>query len=206
MYMTRLLGAVALTAASFGTLGTAQAATVTAGGLSIDGMFAIEPEVPSAVFQGRGSFFLTDAGVSAGARDYSLGYVYRAGSQSDAGSIELGFFELPDVGGLLAFAPEAASFGDVTSDGYEVFYSGLSPLDGDFPVSGQADVGLFVLGGLADVLVDTFGISEPVEGMASLDLTLTYEDDVAAVPLPASLPLLLAGLGGIAVFRRRRSA
>ena len=41
-------------------------------------------------------------------------------------------------------------------------------------------------------------------GDFNLSVALTYEDNVAAVPLPASLPLLLAGVGGIGALRRSR--
>lgn len=37
-------------------------------------------------------------------------------------------------------------------------------------------------------------------------INFTVADSVAAVPLPASLPLLLAGVGGFAALRRRRKA
>ena len=42
------------------------------------------------------------------------------------------------------------------------------------------------------------------EGADEIAVTLQYEEGSAVVPLPASLPFLLAGLGGLALIARRR--
>lgn len=41
---------------------------------------------------------------------------------------------------------------------------------------------------------------------SNFSITTTLRIDTAAVPLPAGAPLLLAGLGGLALIRRRRKA
>lgn len=47
-------------------------------------------------------------------------------------------------------------------------------------------------------------VTDPTSGGdEEIAVTLSY-DEFAAVPLPASVPLLLAGLGGLALLRRRR--
>lgn len=37
------------------------------------------------------------------------------------------------------------------------------------------------------------------------NIVLTYEDDLTPIPVPAALPLLLAGIGGLAMMARRKS-
>lgn len=42
--------------------------------------------------------------------------------------------------------------------------------------------------------------------LVNADITYTYDEPAPAVPLPASLPLLLAGLGGLHLMRRKKAA
>ncbi len=48
-----------------------------------------------------------------------------------------------------------------------------------------------------------FGLNEGWKKGAVVGATFELVSDTAAVPLPASLPLLMAGLGGLALLRRR---
>lgn len=69
---------------------------------------------------------------------------------------------------------------------------------------------------LADIIAlegmvnDDFQLADPFAATSSLltgDVVVTRQDDqVAPIPLPAGLPLLLAGLGGLALIRRRVGA
>lgn len=81
---------------------------------------------------------------------------------------------------------------------------GVTPASGSFrPVGSLSDlIGENPLGQWALTIRDTVG-ADP-KRLDSFALTLTT--DVAPVPLPAALPMLLVGLGGLVAVRRRRRA
>ena len=59
----------------------------------------------------------------------------------------------------------------------------------------------------ASVLAMITFTNEPFDGLSDggvYDASITISNVVSAIPLPASLPLLLAGLGGIGWLRSRR--
>ena len=56
-------------------------------------------------------------------------------------------------------------------------------------------------------LISDRDCSPPASVNFTLALDLFYDDGTTApIPLPAGLPLLVAGLGGLAVFRKRRAS
>lgn len=60
------------------------------------------------------------------------------------------------------------------------------------------DVGIYNLG---------LGFSSGQGGSSAVDYVITAQiRDITPVPLPAGLPLLLAGLGGLALLRRGKAA
>lgn len=77
----------------------------------------------------------------------------------------------------------------------------LTPVDGNGTVQdlGQNLIHSFNLGAGESVTFDTFLAA----GTSLSDGIANYDAVVAPVPLPASLPLMLAGLGGFAALRRR---
>lgn len=80
----------------------------------------------------------------------------------------------------------------------------LSPVDGNGSAAdlGQNLIHSFTLAGGESVTFDTFlaAGSSLADGLANYDAAV---NGVAPVPLPASLPLMLVGLGGFAALRRR---
>ncbi|MGF1501424.1 MAG: VPLPA-CTERM sorting domain-containing protein [Paracoccaceae bacterium] len=68
--------------------------------------------------------------------------------------------------------------------------------------SGDIDFATISPAGFSDVTSVVFATSST--NLHRLDNIVLSFDDMAAVPLPAGLPLLLAGLGGLALAARRR--
>ncbi|MEO1238431.1 MAG: spondin domain-containing protein [Pseudomonadota bacterium] len=79
-------------------------------------------------------------------------------------------------------------------------------VNGGPPGSGTPENGVIALAGNVDYL---FGTQIPTGGTigsvpGNLTLLGTIDVDLAPIPLPAGMPLLLAGLGGLAVLKRRK--
>lgn len=72
------------------------------------------------------------------------------------------------------------------------------------PFIGTGDFAAFVIAEGNSGYLGTSNSVVEFDTFASSVLTVTYDYDIASVPLPAGLPLLLAGLGGLALVRRRR--
>lgn len=109
---------------------------------------------------------------------------------------------------LLTFAFSSAvslnsiTFGNVdANDDFDIFFDGVLAFN-DVAISGAnpATFGGVVLNSFS-VGADQVSIWDGTDNftVAGLDI------DVAAVPLPAGMPLLLAGLGSLAIARRRRT-
>jgi hypothetical protein len=82
-----------------------------------------------------------------------------------------------------------------------LFVEATANLSGTQAVTGASLAALIGTGKLGYVF-DIFGGNELQA--AEIRITYTYEEAAAVVPLPAALPMLLAGLGGLAAVRRRR--
>ncbi len=117
-----------------------------------------------------------------------------------------------------ALANDLASGGSITftlDSGPSLALIGASGIDDDvwtFSTSVGGPLGELVLGadketGMVDFLPtflslgDSFTIT--FEGSGAIDL-LVFDDGVNVVPVPAALPLMLAGLGGFGLLARRR--
>ena len=90
----------------------------------------------------------------------------------------------------------ASSFGTV---GFGEGTSGSNLLSEELSVVG-------VEGGTTESLGDTFTYSFDLDGLeqATFNLSASSEAEANVIPLPAGLPLLLAGLGALALLRRAR--
>jgi hypothetical protein len=54
-------------------------------------------------------------------------------------------------------------------------------------------------------LIQGFAFDNATAGLSTFTLTFELRDPAAVIPLPAGLPLLLAGVGALALFRRRKT-
>lgn len=96
-----------------------------------------------------------------------------------------------------------------------VTYNGIGGLDSDFSVLTSGLAG-FIGNGMISIGLTGTGTSTAsgagnlitqfsTNAAAEATVTYTYTPPTSEVPLPAGLPLLLAGLGGLALVRRRKS-
>lgn len=136
-------------------------------------------------------------------RNYTLTYALNAMwdglSGSTSGSVDVPLaFSIDDVlaasGITIGSTPSSST---LTPLGLLTF-SGLTVT----PTSIDGAAAIFLGGPVFEDLAGLFGLSDDVEG--TFDANFALVANVPAVPLPASAPLLLAGLGGMMALRRKR--
>ena len=180
--------------------GAAQAATFAT--LSSSGEFEYMAG-PPASSQYTGSATGSIFGDPTVARDYTLLYEFsvdpdRGSDASISGSLDLGTFSLASFFPLLAGAGSSGTLplGALGSATYSNLNLGGTSGSVDYQISLSAEPTYFLL--------DELGyrnVPSSVGGSYNLELSLVSE-----VPLPATLPLLIAGLGGVAALRRKKKA
>lgn len=178
---------------------SAQAATVAS--VISTGNYLYVPGSPSAYFNGTGTGqFFYDLDVE---RDYTLNYsftidpehpdeapVTRTGSEALGAVTLTEFFTVPDANG----DGDIIGLSDILLDGE---YYNLS-LVGN---SGSFNYYLSLTPVAVQAVLDLFGFSG--EAFSSGNFSLSV-DLVAAVPVPATLPMLIGGIGGLMVVSRSR--
>ncbi len=212
-------------------LSAAQAGTVTDFAIDLDGNYAGGGRDGGLTLAGAYDFFLTDDRDTR--RQYSLDV---AGSATGLGSFYeslplgdmLGEFSINDGVGLISSQiPEIAFVVDYlvnhNSGGLPGLFSYQYSVDNYDDSDGTSANGDFtivlsdnVLPGCGSPAVATLtsiqttsggdGQCPSFSGDFSFQVALTYDEEVAPVPLPASLPLLIAGLGGVGAIRRTRKS
>ncbi len=194
---------------------SAQAATLA----SVDGADLSRNTTQGAAVQG----YTEQSGVTVGAGDVTVDFL--VGTNINVGDRSGGvstFSSGPSLGAgtynsyLLHYDPKGAASTDATFDFGETIVAIILSNSGSQRLLNLSDA---VFGGVGTTYDSHIGRrTESSDGFELVSATSLYVDlttnanhvdnirvltQVAAVPLPASLPLLLAGFGGMALMRRR---
>lgn len=202
-----MIGAFALTVIA----GMASAATTTFANFNSDGTFVYDGNVPQATLTSNsatgslvtGGMFDDQSVVRGYTLNYSLGFAYSNQTAGASGTYDVGSFSIDQLQSFFGSAPTSGSVTAFTDA--VLSYSGLT-----FPSSSMGEVD-FTLGlgatstqALLD-LIEVQRVNGRDSGTFTFTASLTAETpDTTPVPLPAAAPMLLAGIGGLAAFRRKR--
>lgn len=118
---------------------------------------------------------------------------------------------LLEFGGFSASALSTVTktCGTIADDlSYTCTSEGSSSVSDNFlaTLSNPTDLARFTGTGTIDGLFSSSTTGSGLLAGAGINVRYTYDTSMSAVPLPAGLPLLLAGLGGFALLRRKKSA
>ena len=207
--MFRLFSAAALGGILSLAAPVAEAATVTDASLAVDGSYTIDSS--GALITGSFDTFLT-ADRSAD-RDYVMSFSFVTDGIApftfdvDLADSFSGPLSIDDIfTGLATAKPEIVPMVDFLLANDSFSYGGISYGYDVASADATSSTGTFSLG-LSRPLLDKYcGFCGTASGDFTLTASLGYDVAPAAVPLPAGLPLLLAGLSGLAVLRRYRRA
>lgn len=94
---------------------------------------------------------------------------------------------------------------DTVKFGFDFLASSITNTGGIAPVMTDQFIDFSVMADVSSALFFE-GVGNDNQGLVIDNVILKSLDQVAAVPLPASAPLILLGLSGLAALRRRRSA
>lgn len=216
--------------AAFGSL--VQAAPVTLATIDVDGSYFIDQDGLTTSAGLTGAFAGDASGLVGIDFDMPMDYIFGASLSVNGSTLFDGDLEadgtslneviavalglLGDINDGLGGVPLAV-FADLLDDGQASIPPFLDVVISDFSLgatgfSGLFDIGLFLPfsdDGCGLFAVQSFlggdggGLSIPCSGEGTFALDLSISKDVAPIPLPAGAPLLLVGLGGLAVLRRR---
>lgn len=194
---------LALGALSVVAPGTATASTVDAD-FTMSGDFAYDADIPALTLSGSGAaaYYVTDPSVDKSyALTFSLTLYHEDGSGplSVTDTFSIGNVSVADVMGALSFVSAGGIYGSV-SDGLQIVHTGFYTTSA---TSGVIDVITVFFGDIltTELALALTGEVPDEDALGAFDLSV----EMSAVPLPATLPLLLVGFGGFAALRRRKS-
>lgn len=185
---------------------TAAAATITAAQIETQGSFDRPVSPRTMTFDGSSAFtFFTDLTT---VRDYTLSFRITADAEryGTGQMFQVDFSDTlgPESMALQDFAAlPSVTFSPIFIPGVNAGFTNVVLNPGT--MSGTADISLFLGTTPSNDLIHYVIPFDPdfgFNGTYQVSATLTYET-APAVPLPASLPMLIAGLGGLVALRRR---